>query len=60
MIATQHVPMGYFTISGNLCPQDGVYLSTNDNSRSICRRGRLMPANNGNRTGWILESYWST
>jgi len=57
-IHNSHVPIGYFTISGNLCPQDGVYLSSNGHSRFVCWRGRPMPANDGKQTGWILESYW--
>jgi hypothetical protein len=58
MIAPLNVPIGYFIITGNLCPQDGIYRAANDNSRSICNKGEVMPEIAGQETGWTLESYW--
>jgi len=52
------VPIGYLTVSGNECPQDGVYLSTNDNHRTICRKGEFIPQRNGFDVTYRLEAYW--
>ena len=59
MTAHNIIPIGYFTASGNICLQDGVYIASNDNRRLICWSGRLMPTNNGLEVGLTLESYLS-
>ena len=60
MTALNQIPIGYLTVSGNLCSQSGVYRSANDNQRLICWKGRVMPKLKGREIGLILESYWST
>ena len=52
-----HVPIGTITVSGNMCPQDGVYRAKNNSRRYICRRGRHMPYANGKGELLELESY---
>jgi len=52
-----HIPIGFITISGNPCPQDGVYKSQNSIRRYICRRGKSMPYPNGGEGLLELESY---
>ena len=60
MTALYQIPIGYFTVSGNLCLQSGVYFSANDNHRLICWKGWPMPELNGRSVGLTLMSYWSS
>jgi len=52
-----HVPIGTITVSGNLCPQDGIYKSKHSSRRYICRRGQFMPKHLGCDGLLELESY---
>jgi len=52
-----HVPIGFITVSGNTCPQDGVYISKNNSRRYICRREKVMPKVYGEDKLLELESY---
>jgi hypothetical protein len=52
-----HVPIGTITVSGNLCPQDGVYKTKYSSRRYICRRGKFMPRPKGKDYLLELESY---
>lgn len=52
-----HVPLGTITVSGNLCPQDGVYKSEDISRRYICRRGGYMPKLRDKEGLLELESY---
>jgi len=52
-----HVPIGFTTVSGNPCPQDGVYISKHNNRRYICRRGKAMPKPLNEDSLLELESY---
>ena len=60
MFTPKIIPIGYFTVSGNLCSQSGVYVASNDNNRLVCWKGRIMPKLKGKEVGLILESYWSS
>ena len=52
-----HVPIGFTTVSGNPCPQDGIYISKHNNRRYICRRGKAMPKPLNEDSLLELESY---
>ena len=52
-----HVPLGTVVVSGNPCPQDGIYISKNGSRRYICRRGRAMPKVQGKDKLLRLDSY---
>jgi len=52
-----HVPIGHITVSGNFCPQDGIYKPKDAYRRYICRRGRIMPRVFDKDALFELESY---
>jgi len=52
-----HWPIGTVAYTGQLCPETGVYKSTNGNYRSICWRGQYMPRAPNDEVLWELESY---
>lgn len=52
-----HVPIGFTTVSGNLCPQDGVYKAKQNNRLYICSHGNPMPKHLGQDTLLELVSY---
>ena len=56
LILVHNVPIGYSIVSGNLCPENGVY--TYNKRHCICKRGETMPLCNGKAIVWALESYW--
>ena len=56
--SARNIPIGYFTVSGNSCPEDGVYTSANDNYRTLFWKGDIFSQHHGMDTTWTLNSYW--
>ena len=52
-----HVSIGYSSVSGNLCPQDGVYKYANNNREFFCDRGSVFPQSSGIDVCVTLMSY---
>ena len=51
------VPIGFYSVTGNICPESGVWSSVHSKTITIIPKGKKMPHLKGIEILWELKSY---